>query len=476
MVFNSLTFLVFISIFFPLYFLLKGWKQRWLCLIASYVFYGWWDWRFLGLVLFTTLLDFSLALLIHNSENDRIRKRYMILSVISNLAFLAFFKYFNFFAESFVSFLHLFGITPDWPTLHILLPIGISFYTFQSMSYTIDVYKRELEPERNFFRFATFVSLFPQLVAGPIVRAKQFLPQFQTEKKFNWERFIEGLTQILWGLFKKVAIADTIAPIADQCFASPGSFSSLNLLIGVVIYSFQIYCDFSGYSNIACGLAQVMGFDFPLNFRTPYFSRSFSEFWTRWHISLSSWLRDYLYIPMGGSRHGQANTYRNLMLTMLLGGLWHGASWTFVVWGFLHGFYQVVQRLLSPSCERLMNMLRIPAFVRNGFSILLVYSLTCFAWIFFRAMRFDIAYAYIKGIFAFDGFAFSTVMNQFLVAKAFVLIVILLAAELANIYLTNLRQLALHNPVFRVVSYTMLALLIAFFGTFGSGAFIYFQF
>ncbi len=476
MVFNSIPFLVFIVLFLPTYFFLKGRARMWFCLLSSYFFYGWWDWRFLGLVMFTTILDYSLGVAIARTTEAAARKRLLLVSVCANLGFLGLFKYFNFFAASFVHVLQSAGMGADWTTLHIILPIGISFYTFQSMSYTIDVYRKEIEPEKDFFRFATFVSLFPQLVAGPIVRAKLFLPQFRENKRFNWDRFMEGLAQILWGFFKKVAIADSIGPFVDQCFRSPGNFGSLQVLIGVILYSFQIYCDFSGYSNIACGLAQMMGFDFPWNFRTPYFSKNFTEFWRRWHISLSSWLRDYLYISLGGNRGGTFNTQRNLMATMLLGGLWHGANWTFVIWGFLHGFYLVAQRFLSAPFGRLARFLRFPAWLEQGIDIAVVYFLTCFAWIFFRANDFTGAVAVIKRIAAIEAFQWSAVTDKFLAIKAFLLILILLAAELINNNGTNLQVLAVRNPWFRAFSYAFLVWLIALFGTFGSKAFIYFQF
>lgn len=477
MVFNSITFLIFIAIFFPFYWLLKGRPRMWLCLIASYVFYGWWDWRFLGLVMFTTTLDYWLGILIEDAVSPYRRKRLVILSVISNLGFLGFFKYFNFFADSFVHVLHTLGFQPNWHTLHILLPIGISFYTFQSMSYTIDVYRKEIKAERDFFLYATFVSFFPQLVAGPIVRAKQFLPQFQEgDRRFSWHNLIEGLAQILWGFFKKVAIADSVAPFVDQIFAFPGNFSSLSCLVGVILYSFQIYCDFSGYSNIACGLAQTLGFHFPMNFRTPYFSKNFSEFWTRWHISLSSWLRDYLYISLGGNRGGKWMTYRNNMLTMLIGGFWHGANWTFVFWGFLHGLYLIVQRVAGPVLSKIENAFRMPKWLQNGIDISIVYFFTCFAWIFFRAKDFPTAWVVITKIGSFEGFSWETVIDKLVVIKSFLLIFILLLAEILHNNVKNLQHLSIENPVFRVTSFAFLLMLIAFFGTFSANAFIYFQF
>ncbi len=472
MIFNSIVFLIFILAFLPLYFALKGRNRMWLCLAASYLFYGWWDWRFLGLVLFTTTLDYSLGIVIRDTPDEAKKKKLVVLSVFMNLGFLGFFKYFNFFADSFRTMLLNFGMEPSWNTLHIILPIGISFYTFQSMSYTIDVYRKEFEPERDFFRFATFVALFPQLVAGPIVRAKNFLPQFREDKKFEIERFKEGLVQIAWGFFKKVAIADAIAPFVDQVFVSPQLFTSAHLLVAVFFYSFQIYCDFSGYSNIACGLAQMMGFDFPWNFRTPYFSRNFSEFWTRWHISLSSWLRDYLYISLGGNRKGTFFTYRNLVLTMLLGGLWHGANWTFLFWGFLHGFYLVVQRLTETSWQILMSFLRIPRILQATFAIAIVYFWTCFAWIFFRAPNFSTAWQVIDGIARMDGM---TVVNKPLVAKCLFLIFVLLTAEITHQFV-DLQKLAVRNTAFRIAAITVLLLFLDMFGVFESASFIYFQF
>ena len=477
MVFNSIVFLIFILIFFPTYWLLKGRARMWLCLVASYIFYGWWDWRFLGIVMFTTTLDYWLGVFIDDAESDSKRKRLVVLSVISNLGFLGFFKYFNFFADSFVKVLHAVGIQESWNALHIILPIGISFYTFQSMSYTIDVYRKEIKAERDFFLYATFVSFFPQLVAGPIVRARQFLPQFQGgDRVFSWVRFTEGLAQVLWGFFKKVAIADSIAPFVDQIFAFPGNFSSLSCLIGVILYSFQIYCDFSGYSNIACGLAEMLGFNFPWNFRTPYFSKNFSEFWTRWHISLSSWLRDYLYFSLGGNRGGKYMTYRNNMLTMVIGGLWHGANWTFVFWGFLHGLYLIIQRIAGPILGKFENFIKMPKWLQMAFDIGIVYFFTCFAWIFFRAKDFSTAIGVIKSIASLEGFSWGTVIDKFVVIKAFILILILLTAELIHNNIKDLQQLAIESPVFRVVSFATLMLLAAFFGTFSANAFIYFQF
>lgn len=475
MIFNSLAFLVFAVIFIPLYFSLKGRARLLLALGGSYLFYGWWDWRFLSLIAISTMVDYWLGAAIHKENQENKRKRLLLLSMVVNLGFLGFFKYFDFFVSSFVELLQSFGLQPSASTLGIILPVGISFYTFQSMSYTIDVYRRKLDPELDLVKFATFVAFWPQLVAGPIVRASDFLPQFRTDHPFEWDRFTKGLGQVLWGFFKKVAVADSLAPIVDQCFANPSSFGSVNLYIAVIFYSFQIYCDFSGYSDIAIGFARILGFDFPANFRTPYFSRNFSEFWTRWHISLSSWLRDYLYIPLGGNRNGTAKTYRNLMLTMLLGGLWHGANWTFVFWGWLHGMYLVVQRLFSDAWISVMRAVRVPQWLNTGLSILLVYIFTNLAWVFFRSPDFSTAAVVLQNMASFEGFTVAQIMNKFLVAKGVLLIGILLFVEISDFRFYYGHQVV-RRPAFRLASFAILLWLIAFFGTFNSNSFIYFQF
>jgi D-alanyl-lipoteichoic acid acyltransferase DltB (MBOAT superfamily) len=455
--------------------MLKGRARLLWALAGSYFFYGCWDWRFLTLIAISTAVDYFLGARMHTETDDGKRNRLLWMSMILNLGFLGFFKYFNFFADSFAVLIQGMGLEPSWNTLNIILPVGISFYTFQSMSYTIDIYRRQLKPEPDFIKFATFVAFWPQLVAGPIVRASDFLPQFQKDHDFKWDRLINGTTQILWGFFKKVAVADSLAPIVDQCFESPDNYASIYLIIGVVFYSFQIYCDFSGYSDIAIGFARILGFDFPQNFRTPYFSQGFSEFWRRWHISLSSWLRDYLYISMGGNRKGKFRTYQNLMNTMLLGGLWHGAAWTFVFWGFLHGMYLVVERFLGRPFGKLMRSLYFPKWLQTGINVALVYFFTNLAWIYFRAPNFSVAMDVITGIGSLRGFAFVNVMNKFQVLSGVMLIGILLTVELSDLK-WKWGRVVFEKPAFRVVGYAVLLWLIAFFGTFGSNAFIYFQF
>ncbi|MEL6718524.1 MAG: MBOAT family O-acyltransferase [Bacteroidota bacterium] len=458
---------------------MSGRNRLFLCLAASYFFYGYWDWRFLTLIFASTLVDFTIAQRIDhlNQEEGRSvkKKQLLITSLVVNLGFLAFFKYYNFFIDSFENLLLGLGWETSTKSLNIILPVGISFYTFQSMSYTIDVYRRQISAEKDFLKFATYISFFPQLVAGPIVRAKDFLPQFNRPRAFEWALFMSGASQVLWGFFKKVAVADSLAPFVDQCFEMPEAFSSLHLLIGIFFYSFQIYCDFSGYSDIAIGLARMMGFDFPVNFRTPYFSRSFSEFWTRWHITLSSWLRDYLYIPLGGNRHGQFKTFRNLMITMLLGGLWHGASWVYVFWGFLHGLYLVLQRLLQKPMEKLWDSLRLPSFLQAAISMLVVYLLTCLAWIFFRSPDFETASYYIMRIGAFEDMHPSSIINKFMVLKCMLLLMFLILVEVTNFRFQYTNSL-IQRPILRLIAFTLLLWMIAFFGTFGGNSFIYFQF
>ncbi len=475
MIFNSLTFLAFIAIFLPVYFSLKGNARLWLSLIGSYLFYGWWDWRFLSLIAISTLVDYYLGRSMEDENDEKKRRKLLIISMVLNLGFLGFFKYFNFFTDSFILLLQNFGMNPSIHTLKIILPVGISFYTFQSMSYTIDVYRKHIPAEKSLLKFSTFVAFWPQLVAGPIVRAADFLPQFHKDHAFDWNRITSGTGRVLWGFFKKCVVADSLAPFVDQIFMEPNSFASVNLVIGVIFYSFQIYCDFSGYSDIAIGFARILGFDFNENFKTPYFSQNFSEFWSRWHISLSSWLRDYLYIPLGGNRNGKLATYKNNMLTMLLGGLWHGANWTFVFWGFLHGLYLIAQRQLGKPFGVIMNGLRFPSALKIGVNIGLTYFFTCVAWIFFRSPNFDTATDVISGIAGMEGFSFVNVMNKFTVMKGVFLIALLLAIEVSDLRM-HWNSLAFRNPAFRIAAYATLLLLLAFFGTYGSGAFIYFQF
>ncbi len=405
MLFNSLIFPVFFLFVILVYYRLNRRWQNWWLLLASYFFYGWWDWRFCSLLVFSTVQDWFLSRAINKAGDRKQRKLLLTISLIGNLGILGFFKYFNFFANSTQLLLHRLGFNTDIFTLYIILPVGISFYTFQTMAYSIDVYRKKQEPATDFTAFALYVSFFPQLVAGPIERARRLLPQFVRERKFDYSIVRTGIPLILFGYFKKVVIADSLAPIVQSCFQNPGSVSGPDLLLGVYAFAIQIYCDFSGYTDIARGVARFLGIDLIDNFSAPYFSRNITEFWRRWHMSLSSWLKDYLYIPLGGNRKGEFRTYLNLMITMLLGGLWHGAAWTFVIWGGLHGVYLSIHKLLLRKKKIDIdtwggNRL---SYLGDFINIVFTFHLVCFAWIFFRTPSLDVARQYITGIFRNSG-------------------------------------------------------------------------
>ncbi|MEZ4808462.1 MAG: MBOAT family O-acyltransferase [Flavobacteriales bacterium] len=339
MYFNSFAFAVFLPVVWALYWSLARrplWTQNLVILAASYFFYGWWDHRFLSLLILSSLLDFSLGRAMGRSQQGTTRRSLLALSLVGNLGMLCTFKYFNFFAGSLATAFASVGVHLDTVTLDVVLPVGISFYTFQTLSYTIDVYRKQLEPATDPIGFFAYVAFFPQLVAGPIERATNLLPQFATRRLFDPAKATDGLRQILWGLFKKAVIADACAPIVDRIFDPGASWSGSTLLLGIFLFAFQIYCDFSGYSDIAIGVARLFGFELMRNFAFPYFSRDIAEFWRRWHISLNTWFRDYVYIPLGGSKGGSLLRVRNILIVFLLSGLWHGANWTFVIWGLIN--------------------------------------------------------------------------------------------------------------------------------------------
>lgn len=379
MLFQTWDFILFFLVIGSAYFLYPYRHRPMMLLFASYYFYMSWDWRFGSLILISTLIDFWACKAIEDHSAQSKRKFYLLLSIAVNLGILAIFKYLNFFIDSVSDLLGLFGIDTGLGPLHIILPVGISFFTFQSMSHTIDVYRREIPAERDFVRFALYVAFFPQLVAGPIVRASEFLPQLRRHIRFSSVRLYYGIEQFLMGLFKKVVIADNLSPVVDLVFSSPGDFSSSMIVLGVLCYAIQIFADFSGYSDMAIGIARIMGYKLPENFNLPYCSQTPSEFWRRWHISLSSWLRDYLYISLGGNRGGKFMTYRNLVLTMLLGGLWHGASYNFILWGAGHGLLLVAYR----PFEKFLPKERGPLLKLS--LILIMFFFTCMLWIPFRA-------------------------------------------------------------------------------------------
>ncbi|MEZ4962594.1 MAG: MBOAT family O-acyltransferase [Saprospiraceae bacterium] len=375
--------------------------QNALLLVASYVFYGWWDWKFLGLLFLSSVMDFSLGLLMGKTTGLKNRKLLMILSLVFNLGLLGTFKYFNFFVQSFIDAFSSVGIVLESHTLKIILPVGISFYTFQSLSYTIDVYRRQMEPVKDLFSFLAFVSFFPQLVAGPIERAANLLPQFSVQRHFSYEKSVDGLRQGLWGLFKKVVIADNCAIYANGIFENYAHLSGSELLLGVFFFAIQIYCDFSGYSDIAIGTAKLFGFELMTNFRYPYFSRDMAEFWRRWHISLSTWFRDYVYIPLGGNRVVTTKAVRNIFIVFLLSGFWHGANWTFIVWGGLNAVY-FLPLFLSKKHRKNLEFSD-PAYLlpplKEVFQIGFTFLLTCLAWLFFRSNSVGQALDYLFDIF-----------------------------------------------------------------------------
>ena len=407
MLFNSLSFALFLPIVFILYWFVARKKlkyQNLLLLISSYFFYACWDWRFMFLLIFSTVLDYYTGLKMSESKTIQIRKRWFWLSIIVNLGFLGVFKYYNFFAISFSELISNFGWQVNPWTLKVILPVGISFYTFHGLSYVIDIYKDRIKAEKNFIDYSLFVSFFPLLVAGPIERATHLLPQIKQKRVFNSDKAIDGLHQIIWGLFKKMVIADSCAQYTNEIFGHYQNMNSISMFLGAFYFAFQIYGDFSGYSDIALGTAKLFGIDLLRNFNFPYFSRDIAEFWRRWHISLSSWFRDYLYIPLGGSKGGMAMKIRNTFLIFIVSGFWHGANWTFIIWGALNACYFLPLLLVNKNREHMEIVAKgkilpsLQEFLSMSFTFLLV----LISWIFFRADTVTIAVQYIRNLFRFD--------------------------------------------------------------------------
>lgn len=433
MLFNSVDFALFLPLMLVLYWSIPKKHLKWqnsLIAAGSYFFYGWWDWRFLALILLSSVVDFSLALALDRQENAFRRKLLLWTSIGVNLGVLGFFKYFNFFLDNFLSAYSLLGADIQANSLNIILPVGISFYTFQTLSYTIDVYKRKLKPTSDFISFTAFVSFFPQLVAGPIERATHLLPQFARSRTFEYHKAVDGLRQILWGLFKKVMVADNCAEFANHIFNNSGDYSGSTLVLGALFFTFQIYGDFSGYSDIAIGTARLFGFDLKRNFAFPYFSRDIAEFWRRWHISLSTWFRDYLYIPLGGSRGGRGMQIRNTMIIFIVSGFWHGANWTFIIWGALNALY-FLPLLLRKKNRTNMEIVApgrfFPSF-RDATKILSTFGLTVLAWVFFRAENVSHAFSYLAEIFSPSLFSIPSIVGgiaQSLPTLALVLVMLL---------------------------------------------------
>lgn len=440
MLFNSIDFAIFLPIVFVFYWFIvqKNLKlQNALIVVSSYIFYGWWDWRFLSLIAFSTLVDYLVGLEILKEERKNRRKVLLWISILVNLGFLGFFKYYNFFLDNFTAAFSFFGTQISSSSLSIILPVGISFYTFQTLSYSIDVYRRKLEPTRDFIALAAFVSFFPQLVAGPIERATNLLPQFYSKRKFDYSKAVDGMRQILWGLFKKMVVADNCAEYANLIFNNSSDYSGSTLVLGAVFFTFQIYGDFSGYSDIAIGTSRLFGFNLMQNFGFPYFSRDIAEFWRRWHISLSTWFRDYLYIPLGGSKGGTWMKVRNTFLIFIVSGFWHGANWTFVIWGALNAVYFLPLLLTKINRTHLGVVAQgkyLPSF-REFFMMLSTFSLTVIAWIFFRAESVSKALSYLGGIFntsLFSNPIVGVVNNTFSFLLFILMLVFLVAIEWMN--------------------------------------------
>lgn len=477
MLFNSFDFAIFLSIVFILYWLvLKNTTraQNVLLLVASYVFYGWWDWRFLSLILFSTLVDFAIANGMAGTSKIKRRKWLLGISVIVNIGLLGFFKYYNFFLDSFVDAFTFFGKDFDLNRLDIILPVGISFYTFQTLSYTIDVYRNKLTPTKDIISFAAFVSFFPQLVAGPIERASNLLPQFYRKRTFNYKESVIGIKQIIWGLFKKIVIADNCAQYANEIFTNYESLSSLTLCFGAIYFAFQIYGDFSGYSDIAIGTARLFNFNLMTNFRYPYFSRDIAEFWRRWHISLSTWFRDYVYIPLGGSKGSILKKLRNVFVIFIVSGFWHGANWTFIAWGALNAIFFIpllVLKLNRNNTDTVAKGRFFPT-IRESFSMLFTFVIVVFGWIFFRADSISIAMDYIKRMLRLH-LDIDMLQIERYPFEIFPFILILLGFE----WFSRNIEFPLYSDKYSLVKVSSVILMILVFGSYSEiQEFIYFQF
>lgn len=476
MFFNSFNYFLFLSVLFLLYwFLLKAnvKKQNLLLLFASYYFYSCWDFRFLFLLIFSTFLDYYTGIKIAEVQQKSSKRFWLCISIIINVGFLAIFKYYDFFIQSFAEALSGVGVHTNFVALNVILPVGISFYTFHGISYILDLYNEKIVPERNLISYSLFVSFFPLLVAGPIERATHLLPQITKERIFSYSQAMNGMRQIVWGLFKKVVVADNCAQYVDAVFPSYTEASPQQLITAVVLFSFQIYGDFSGYSDIALGSAKLFGFDLLRNFNFPYFSRDIAEFWRRWHISLSSWFRDYVYIPLGGSKKGIRYGIRNTIIIFIVSGFWHGANWTFVFWGLLNALY-FMPLLLSGRNRRNLEIVSVnhalPT-VKELFQILLTFSLTSFAWIFFRSASIADAFGFIEAIFQTQ-----EELPQLTSTYSFVGIILMLLFEWQN-RRSVIPFLSIQNRSIRLGSYALVTMLIFFMGAFvNQRSFIYFQF
>ena len=482
MLFNSIQFFVFLLVSVVAYFALPL-RFRWVYLLAaSYYFYMCWKPEYVVLILFSTIVDYCVGLRLGKETRTGVRKLLLVCSLVTNLGLLFTFKYLDFFGESVERVLSQFNIFVDIPAYQLLLPVGISFYTFQTLSYTIDVYRGVTPVERHFGIFALYVSFFPQLVAGPIERSNHLLPQLRRVTRVEYLRFTSGLRLILWGLFKKVVVADLVAPVVDSVYAAPEAYSGPMLALATFFFALQIYCDFSGYTDMAIGVARILGFDLLTNFRQPYFSTSIREFWQRWHITLSTWFRDYVYKPMGGSRVRRGRHFFNLLFTFTVSGLWHGAGWTFVIWGLLHGLYLLSSILSEGLRDRTRAMIGIERWPRllHGFRVVFVFCLVVLAWIFFRAESFSDALHILGHLHTVEGFRlddlFAVGLPRFELVLAFIMSATVFTVDF-QIFFQPPRVMALwRSRPFRWACYALCVLAIVCFGVFDRVEFIYFQF
>lgn len=486
MIFSSVDFLIFLIISFVLYWFVfqKNLKvQNVFLLIISYIFYGWWSWKFLILIFFSSVVDYTIGVLLDKTDKDSKRKLLLGISLFTNLGLLGFFKYFNFFLDNFVDLISLFGLKPHTTTLKIILPVGISFYTFQTLSYSIDVYRRKIKATHDIVAFFAFVSFFPQLVAGPIEKAKDLLPQFHKNRKFDYHLAVDGLKQILMGLFKKVVIADTVSVMVDAIHSNYNDVTGLTLYLGMFLFAFQMYGDFSGYSDIAIGTARLFGFNLRRNFAYPYFSRDIAEYWRRWHMSLTSWFKDYLYIPLGGSRVSRNKQIRNVFIIFLVSGFWHGANWTFIIWGAVNAIYFLPLMLRNKNRAHIKivaNDKKLPSLIELK-DILITFLLTSLVRVFFRAQSLTEAITYFKNMF----FKFHNPIKELhainihikSVFVSLLFICILIVTEWANRDKEHGLDIAIHSKAARYGIYYFFTILVLFYYNANSvRPFIYFQF
>jgi len=475
MLFNSIEFLLFLPIVFIVYWfvfnkILKG--QNLLILVSSYVFYGWWDYRFLSLIFLSTIIDYLIGLNIPKQDSEKKQKLLLWCSVLFNLSVLGFFKYYNFFVDSWINLFSSVGyeIKSVW-TLNIILPVGISFYTFQTMSYTIDIYRKKLKPTKDFISFASFVSFFPQLVAGPIERATNLLPQILQKREFKYEQGVQGLRLILWGMFKKVVIADSLAPLVNEIFRDYELLNGGTLWLGAIYFSFQIYCDFSGYSDIAIGTSKLFGFELMSNFKFPYFSRNIGEFWRRWHISLSTWFRDYLYIPIGGSKEGKWKSIRNIFTIFLVSGFWHGANWTFIFWGLFHSILFLPSFVFNRNRKYTTSIIGENTFLpspKEFVQVGVTFTLVTIGWVFFRSETIGDSFIYLNNMI-FDVSIPNKYRSELISVVGFIFIEYLIRKD------ERLNLKLFKNHLFNYILYAIILLFIIS-NFYEKSDFIYFQF